>query len=61
MGFDRQKAKSEAFLQHLRDTENTIIADKLSLGEDVLLEFMRTRTKTIRNKKSPEPTPKSKH
>ena len=59
MGFDRQKAISEQFLQHLRDTENTIIADKFMKGEEVLVEFLRTRTKTLRNKKGPEPNLKS--
>lgn len=59
MGFDRQKARSVEFLQHLRDTENNCIADKFMQGEDTLLEFLRTRTKTIRNKKVPQPSSKS--
>ena len=55
MGSDRQKARSEEFLQHLRDTENGSIADKFVQGEETLLEFLRTRTKTIRNKKGSQP------
>ena len=57
MGSDRQKARSEEFLQHLRDTENGSIADKFMQGEETLLEFLRTRTKTVRNK---QPSSKSK-
>lgn len=60
MGFDRQKTRSEEFLQHLRDTENTRIADKFMLSEDILFEFLRTRTKTLRSKKVSEPSSKSK-
>lgn len=52
MGSDRQKVRSEEFLRHLRATENSSIADKFMQGEETLLEFLRTRTKTIRNKKS---------
>ncbi|KAL9133783.1 MAG: hypothetical protein Q9175_005038 [Cornicularia normoerica] len=59
MGFDRQKARSVEFLQHLRDTENNCIADKFMQGEDTLLEFLRTRTKTIRNKKVSQPSSKN--
>ena len=54
MGSDRQKARAGEFLQHLRDTENSSIADKFVRGEETLLEFLRTRTKTIRNKKGSE-------
>lgn len=52
MGSDRQRARSAEFLQHLRETENASIAEKFTRGEEVLLEFLRTRTKTIRSKKS---------
>lgn len=55
MGSDRQKARSEGFLQHLRDTENGSIASKFMQGEETLLEFLRTRTKTNRNKKGSQP------
>ena len=55
-GSDRQKARSQEFLQHLRDTENSSIADKFMQGEETLLEFLRTRTKTIRNKKASQST-----
>ena len=54
MGYDRQKARSEEFLQHLRDTENSGIAEKFSHGEEILFEFLRTRTKTLRHKKNPK-------
>ncbi len=58
MGYDRQKTRSEDFTQHLEETENKTIADKFKLGGDeIVLEFLRTRTKTIRNKS----TRKSKH
>ena len=60
MGSDRQKARSEEFLQHLRDTENGSIADKFMQGEETLLDFLRTRTKTIRNKKGSQPGSKRK-
>ena len=50
MGSDRQKARAEEFLRHLRATENSSIADKFVQGEETLLEFLRLRTKTIRNK-----------
>lgn len=52
MGSDRQKERSHAFLRHLEATENSSIADKFKQGEETLMEFLRTRTKTIRNKKS---------
>ncbi|CAD6590560.1 MAG: hypothetical protein ASARMPREDX12_004418 [Alectoria sarmentosa] len=58
-GSDRQKARSQEFLQHLRDTENSSIADKFMQGEETLLEFLRTRTKTIRNKKASQSTKNS--
>ena len=54
MGFDRQKTQSQEFLRHLRSTENSCIADKFMKGEETLIEFLRTRTKTIRNKKIPQ-------
>ena len=56
MGSDRQIARSKEFLQYLRATENGSIADKFMQGEETLLEFLRTRTKTIRNKKGSQPT-----
>ena len=59
MGSDRQKIRSEEFLQHLRATENSSIADKFVQGEETLLEFLRTRTKSIRNKKNPSKSGKS--
>ena len=52
LGSDRQKIRSQDFLQHLEATENRSIADKFKQGEETLIEFLRTRTKTIRNKKS---------
>ena len=60
MGSDRQIARSEEFLQHLRDTENGSIADKFMRGQETPLEFLRTRTKTIRNKKGSQPSSKRK-
>lgn len=50
MGSDRQKEKAADFLQHLRNTENSTIASKFTQDEEVLLEFLRLRTKTLRNK-----------
>ena len=52
IGSDRQKERSRDFLRHLHATENRDIADKLEQGEETLIQFLRTRTKTIRNKKS---------
>ncbi len=51
LGTDTQRAKVAGFLEHLRETDNRYIADKLLQDEDVVFEFLRTRTKTIRNKK----------
>ena len=59
MGSDRQKIRSEELLQHLRATENSSIADKFMQGEETLLEFLRTRTKTIRSKKNSSKSGKS--
>ena len=55
MGSDRQKARCYEFLRHLEATENSSIAEKFKQGEETLMEFLRTRTKTIRNKKSSQP------
>ena len=55
MGVDRQRERAYDFLRHLEATENRGIAEKFKQGEETLMEFLRTRTKTIRNKKSSQP------
>ncbi len=51
LGADIQRAKVASYLEHLRETDNRYIADKLLQDEDVVFELLRTRIKTIRNKK----------
>ena len=51
LGADIQRAKVASYLEHLRETDNCYIADKLLQDEDVVFEFLRTRIKVIRNTK----------
>ena len=51
LGADIQRAKVASYLEHLRETDNRYIADKLQQDDDVVFELLRTRIKTIRNKK----------
>lgn len=55
LGLDIQQAKVEGFLQHLRETNNKVIAEKLSDNQESVYEILRIRTKTIRNRKSERP------
>ena len=55
LGFDEQRERFKDFLQHLLNTKSSTVADKFESNEDLTLEFLRTRTKTIRNKKETKP------
>lgn len=46
LGDDRQKAQMSKYLDHLRNTENTAIADQLAQHTELLGNFLRNQTKS---------------
>ena len=56
MGLDIQQIKVDGYLKQLSETDNNIIAEKLSKDKDSVYELLRVRTKTILNRKSKLPS-----
>lgn len=50
LGDDEQNAQMSKYLDHLRETKNSAMADQLEPHSELLRQFLRNQTKAIRNK-----------